>query len=302
MLEVFRHQAEHTAVYAEYLSYVGCSPNRVESVASIPFLPIRFFKSHDIRCGSWEAETVFRSSGTTHTGNSQHAVRDREFYLTRAADAFQYLVQPIAGTVFLAVLPSYTDRPDASLVAMAEYFVRLTGHPLSGFCLEHPGQVSLRLDEARKSGRPVILLGVTFALLDLVQSGVDFTDVLVMETGGMKGRRREIIRPELHEILRQANPKAIWSEYGMTELLSQAYALEDGPFRPAAGMHVLIREINDPFRAASGTGLINVIDLANLHSCSFIETQDLGKVHGEGFDVLGRLDYSDVRGCNLMVA
>ena len=205
---------------------------------------------------------------------------------------------------FLAVLPSYQERDDSSLVYMADNFIRNTDCDLSGFYLNDYEKLSIVLELCRKQHKPTFLLGVTFALLDLIQQGIDFSGVVVMETGGMKGRRKEIIRSELHEILFRGNPRTICSEYGMTELLSQAYAVGNEWFTPDPAMKVVIKEINDPFQIArpGAAGILNVIDLANVHSCAFIETQDLARVRDTQFEVLGRVDNSDLRGCNLLIA
>ena len=208
----------------------------------------------------------------------------------------------LSGAHLIAVLPGYTERPDSSLVAMVDHFIKLTGSPHSGFCLHDRDALRRRLASAREAGGQVLLWGVTFALLDLIENGVDLSGVLVMETGGMKGRRKEIIRAELHELLMNAGPAGVCSEYGMTELLSQAYSINGSVFHPPPSMRVVFREANDPFRWTDGHGVINVIDLANIHSCCFIETEDLGRAVDGGFEVLGRLDQSDLRGCNLMVS
>ncbi len=237
----------------------------------------------------------------TRTGNSEHGLDDVSFYHKHAAQIFESMVMPLSGAHVLAVLPGYDDRPDSSLISMVAHFMKLSGSPWSGFCLNNRVELSRRLDLSRKDGKPVILFGVTFALLDLVESGMDLSGVLVIETGGMKGRRKEIIRDELHEQLRQARPAGILSEYGMTELLSQAYSRDGGPFVAPHCLKIMIREVNDRLTPATGAGVVHVIDLANIHSCCFIETEDIGRIVPGGFQVLGRLDHSDLRGCNLLV-
>jgi len=300
-MEIFRYQAAENPVYAGYLGHLAIRPEAVTDLAEIPFLPIRFFKSHEVRTGQWKPEVIYRSSGTGQTGFSRHFLDDEGYYLNHAISIFESMVMSLHDLCFLAVLPGYVERPDASLVAMANALINRSGSSLSGFCLNDSDDLRKRIDAARLQGQSVFLLGVTFALLDLVDSGFDLSGVTVMETGGMKGRRKEIIREELHERLRTANPVRILSEYGMTELLSQAYSADGECFREPPTMRVLLRDVHDPFRAAPGTGVLNVIDLANIHSCCFVETQDLGVYGPAGFEVLGRLDAADVRGCNLMV-
>ena len=301
-LEVFKFQSSENAVYARFLELTGISPEEIKSVIDIPFLPIRFFKSYELKSGVWQSEKIFRSSGTSATGFSYHHVRSQEFYLTHATRNYENQFGALEGTCFVAILPSYTERNDASLAAMADCFIKRTRTSGSGFFHNDPVRLRDVIDSALSAGLSVMILGVTFALLDLVRAGFDFTGVRIMETGGMKGRGREIIREELHGILRESNPLEVCSEYGMTELLSQAYARSGSTFRPGELMRIQIREINDNRASAQPgtTGVLNIIDLANLDTCSFIETQDLGRQTHEGFEVLGRLDYSDLRGCSLM--
>ena len=301
-LEVFKLQAKENQVYARFLSLYGVNLDRIKAIQDIPFLPIGFFKSHEVKTGNWKTQKIFRSSGTTATGFSCHHVRELSFYLEYAAQSYEYRFGPLQGTHFFAVLPSYSERDDSSLVAMAAYFIEKTESPFSGFYLGETDRLRLALNAALATGRPVVILGVTFALLDLAQSGFDFSGVRLMETGGMKGRRKEMIRQELYAALQTSNPAELASEYGMTELYSQAYAGADSIYQCSRLMKVLIREINDPLSPSphGSTGLIHVVDLANLDTCSFIATQDLGRFVGQGFQVLGRADYSDVRGCSLM--
>jgi hypothetical protein len=303
-LEVFRFQAAHNVVYARYLALLNVDFQKVDSIGSIPFLPIQFFKNHVVKTGDWEAETTFTSSGTTGAAISRHSVRDVNLYLQNAVQGFQYFYGDLAGYCILALLPSYLERRGSSLVCMAEHFIRQSNYPQSGFFLKNTNEL-LQVFAASRP-KKVLLLGVSFALLDLAERhSPDLNDVVVMETGGMKGRRRELTRPELHGILKTAfNAGAIHSEYGMTELFSQAYSKGEGRFFPAPSMRVFSREITDPLtRQLPGkTGVLNIIDLANFDTCSFIATEDLGRVAADGsFEVLGRLDDTDIRGCNLMV-
>ena len=303
-LDIFRFQALGNPVYAEYLRNIGIDAGSVKAFSGIPFMPIRFFRSHRVQAGSWKPEAIFRSSGTTGMVTSSHEVDDLSFYQAHSRKIFEELFGPLQGTNLIAVLPSYTERNDSSLVAMVDWFVRCTRSSLSGFFKPDLELVSTQLDKARFSGRPTVLIGVTFALLDLVAAGVDLSGVTIIETGGMKGRRKEIIREELHALLHEARPARICSEYGMTELLSQAYALDGPVFRTPSAMRVMFREVNDPFSppVKQGQGILMVADLANVHSCCFLETQDLGKGNESGFEVLGRVDHSDIRGCSLLTA
>ncbi|MFZ9982274.1 MAG: acyl transferase [Cyclobacteriaceae bacterium] len=301
-LGVFKFQSAENAVYARFLELKGIRPESIKSLRDIPFLPIRFFKNYEVKSGVWQSEKIFRSSGTSVTGFSYHHVRSQDFYLTHAIRNYENNFGALEDTCFLAILPSYTERNDASLAAMADCFIKRTRMPGSGFLHNDPQRLRSVIDAALSMGKSVMVLGVTFALLDLVIKGFDFTGVRIMETGGMKGRGRELIREELHRILSDSNPLEICSEYGMTELFSQAYARSGGSFRPGEMMRVQLREINDNRAVVEdgATGVLNIIDLANLDTCSFIETQDLGRKAGEAFEVLGRLDYSDLRGCSLM--
>lgn len=305
-LEVFALQASRCAVYADYLSLLGVAPEVVQSVAAIPFLPIEFFKHHRVYSADRDAEVVFSSSGTTGSVQSKHYVADAAIYRQSFRTAFeQFYGQPHDRAV-LALLPSYSEREGSSLIYMVDDLIRQSDHPQSGYFLYDHGALRDALLELKARDVPTLLIGVTYALLDFVEThGVDFPGLTVMETGGMKGRRREMIREEVHERLRKGfNVEQIHSEYGMTELLSQAYAARDGRFLPPPWMKILIRDTNDPFSGLGigKTGAVNVIDLANIHSCAFIATQDLGKMHDDGtFEVLGRFDQSDIRGCNLLI-
>ena len=276
------------------------------SVEEIPFLPISFFKNHVVRTGEWTPETVFESSGTTGVVTSRHFVRDPALYKDHALRIFESFYGSITGFHVLALLPSYLERQGSSLVMMADHFIRESQSPHSGFYLNNLDDLSAKLRLLRAGSRKVLVLGVTFALLDLAERfPMDLNHCIIMETGGMKGRRKEIIRDELHEILRNAfNVPEIHSEYGMTELLSQAYSMGAGKFRLPPALKVIIRDINDPARQElpGRTGGINIIDFANIYSCAFVETEDLGRLTQDGYlEVLGRMDNTDVRGCNLLV-
>jgi phenylacetate-coenzyme A ligase PaaK-like adenylate-forming protein len=305
-VQVFKYQAQHNPIYRQYIELLGVNVETIERVETIPFLPIELFKSHSIQTGSWQPETIFTSSGTTGQISSRHRVRSLQHYLQNARQGFQEYFLPIEEYCVLALLPAYLERQGSSLVAMADDFIRRSKYPQSGFFLYNYEDLATVLQECQAKQTPTLLLGVTFALLDLAeQYPMNLSTISIMETGGMKGRRKELTRQELHEQLMSAfQVEVIHSEYGMTELLSQAYTKGGQRFYPTATMRVLVREVNDPFYMLTNgrNGALNIIDLANVNSCSFIATQDLGKRYEDGsFEVLGRMDNSDLRGCNLML-
>ncbi|MEX2336899.1 MAG: acyl transferase [Fulvivirga sp.] len=304
-LRLFQYQAAHNAIYKSYITNLGIKVDTITKVEQIPFLPIAFFKNQEVKTGVWNHEVLFRSSGTTGQLTSSHYLRDKEFYLMNTENIFNYFYGDLQSYHFLALLPSYLDRDNSSLVMMADSFIKKSQSQYSDFYLDDYDRL-LHTIRSIDDGRKILLLGVSFALLDIAEKyHPDLRGVIVMETGGMKGRRREMIKAELHEVLKGSyNVETIYSEYGMTELLSQAYSKGNGIFQSPPWMKIMLRDINDPFDV-SGTrssGGINVIDLANIDSCAFIETQDLGKMHENNqFEVMGRFDNSDVRGCNLLV-
>ena len=314
-LALFRHQAIHCPPYAEYLAQLGLvRQGRAPAVArltDIPFLPIEFFKTRAVctEPAGWEPQEEFLSSGTTLQQRSRHLVRDPALYRENAARIFEASYGPLTGWTFLALLPSYLEQGQSSLVAMLDYFARQSGQTQPAFFLHDHAALRAALAQAKQvPGRRVMLIGVSYALLDFAAEAgpaPELQGLTVLETGGMKGRRREMIREELHQELQQAfGPAGIHSEYGMTELLGQAYSLGDGRFHCPASLRVLLRDPSDPFAVAEyrPDGAINVIDLANVDSCAFIETKDLARMHEDGsFEVLGRMDNSDVRGCNQLV-
>ncbi|HTD98966.1 MAG TPA: hypothetical protein VK668_06745 [Mucilaginibacter sp.] len=306
-LQVFRFQAQNCDVYREFITNLKVDIDAVKSVDEIPFLPISFFKSHPVISNTDEAQVTFTSSGTTGMISSRHMVTDVSWYEESFRRAFQIFYGDITDYCILALLPSYLEREGSSLIYMAEDLVKQSGNPDSGFFLYNHDDLYKQLKKQQQAGKSTLLIGVTFALLDFVeQYQIDFPELIVMETGGMKGRRKEMIREELHETLCKGfGVNMIHSEYGMTELLSQAYSKGDGIFNCPPWMKIITRDTNDPIsNLANGkTGSINVIDLANINSCSFIATQDLGRVYADGsFEVLGRFDNSDIRGCNLLIA
>jgi len=332
-LELFRYQARYNAVYAEYLHHLRCLPDKVASLDEVPFLPISFFKTHRVLIPDVPSPTEFASSGTTSETTSRHLVPDLALYDAVCQRLFEATYGPLSQFHILGLLPSYLERNNSSLVYMVQRFMALSGSRKSGFFLNNHAELTNRLrqltQEARHNSqraegvgepaRKVLLIGVTFGLLDWVDEAAEslawvgtHPDLVVMETGGMKGRRREMLREEVHaELKEKLGVATIHSEYGMTELLSQAYSTGAGIFQPGATIQVRLRDLNDPFHhylpgTTSGkqTGGVNVIDLANLDSCAFIETQDLGQYEGPSgtFRIMGRFDNADVRGCNLLVA
>lgn len=305
-LRLFHFQAVNNPVYKRYLECLNCDMPSVSRLGQIPFLPISFFKSQLIKSGEWQACAEFSSSGTTGSISSRHQVYDLDFYRSHSETIFKHFFGDPGSFHFLALLPSYLEREGSSLVEMINYFITRSKSEYSGFYLHNHTELIEKLNKLKTNGRTVILWGVSFALLDLAEAfELDLSHCIIIETGGMKGRRREWIREELHAYLTSRfHVKVIHSEYGMTELMSQAYSMGSGYYQCPASMKVIIRNINDPFETlpTGKTGGINIIDLANFHSCAFIETQDLGYVNQEGyFEVLGRMDNSDVRGCNLLV-
>lgn len=299
-LEVFRFQAEACAPYREYLELLGIDPAAVECPKQIPFLPIELFKSHRVYCGSNPPQQIFTSSSTTGQTPSRHYVADLRIYEEAFTQSFELFYGPAEQTAIFALLPNYLEREGSSLIYMVEGLIRRGG---GGFYL-YDHDALLRDMEAHQGKK--ILLGVSYALWDLAeeQRGA-LHDVIVMETGGMKGRREELPREEFHRLLCDAfGVQSIHSEYGMAELMSQAYSDGNGIFRTPPWMRICVRDLNDPFRLLpnGATGGVNLIDLANLYSCSFLQTQDLGKVYDDGsFRILGRISGSEIRGCNLLV-
>jgi phenylacetate-coenzyme A ligase PaaK-like adenylate-forming protein len=305
-LQVFRFQYDSNVVYRQFCDLVKQNKQTVKSVKQIPFLPIQFFKSHEVVSTTDAPETIFTSSGTTGSITSRHLVTDLNWYEQSYQQAFSQFYGNIEDYTILALLPSYLERQGSSLIHMVEDLIQLSKNPDSGFYLNEYDALVEKLMQQEQEGKNVLLIGVTFALLDLIEKqNFHLENTIIMETGGMKGRRKEMIREELHEILTTGfGVKVIHSEYGMTELLSQAYSLGEGIFECPSWMQIHIRDTEDPltYIANGKTGGINVIDLANINSCSFIATQDLGKKHNNAsFEVLGRFDNSDIRGCNLMV-
>lgn len=305
-LKIFKIQSKNITVYNKYIEYLSININNINHVDEIPFLPIDFFKTHKIISDNSKHEQIFTSSGTTGLTTSKHYVSNISLYEKSFRKGFNFFYGDITDYCVLALLPSYLEREGSSLIYMANDMIKRSQHPDSGFYLNNIDELAEKLIYLNKTKQKTILLGVTYALLDLAEKHkFNLNNTIVMETGGMKGKRKEIIREKLHDILSsQLGVKSIHSEYGMTELLSQAYSKGNGIFYTPPWMKILIRDTYDPFTLLpkSKSGGINIIDLANINSCSFIETKDLGKIYNDnGFEVLGRFDNSDIRGCNLLV-
>lgn len=305
-LALFHYQYQNNDLYKAFTDALNVKPDNVKTLQQIPFLPIPFFKTHTVLSGSFNHIPLrFESSGTTGEVTSKHYVADETIYRTSLLTGFEEFYGSAKDYTFLALLPSYLERQNASLVHMAKVLMEESNQPHNGFYLNEFDKLVQTLQMLIAEGKKVLLLGVTFALLDFAeQYPMHLQHTIVMETGGMKGRREEMTREQVHSFLKERwHVEHIHSEYGMTELLSQAYALQNGIFNPSATMRVLVRDINDPLDVSTtGTGCLNIIDLANIHSSSFIATEDIGTIYADGsFMVKGRVDNSALRGCNLMV-
>jgi phenylacetate-coenzyme A ligase PaaK-like adenylate-forming protein len=307
-LELFRFQYTHNAIYKRFVDALNCDVTKVNAIDHIPFLPISFFKQFSIISTSFEPQVIFESSGTTGMTTSRHLVKDVQLYEESFMTAFEQFYGPVKDYCILGLLPSYLERSSSSLVYMVQHMIEISKHPLSGFYLYNFEELYQTLQQLQTTGQKTLLIGVTYALLDFSEAfPLKLTNTIIMETGGMKGRKKELLRTEIHEQLKNAfGVPQIHSEYGMTELLSQAYSTRDGLFRTPSWMKVVLREEDDPLAIISETqkqrsGAINIIDLANIYSCCFVATDDIGRLHPDGtFEVLGRMDNSDIRGCSLL--
>lgn len=305
-LSLFAYQAVENPLYKRYLTAINCNPVRVKTLEQIPFLPISFFKNFAIKTGEFEPEIIFTSSGTTGMQTSRHLVRDLGLYEQSFLKAFRLFYGDPAQYCVLGLLPAYLEREGSSLVYMVQQLIKQSRHPLSGFYLHDFDRLAQTLRTLGE--QKVLLIGVTFALIDFAAAfPMHLPQAIVMETGGMKGRKKELLRTEVHTLLQEAfGLPQVHAEYGMTELLSQAYAQKEGYFKTPPWMKVLLREEDDPFALVScvkkpRAGALNVIDLANVHSCAFIATDDIARLHPDGsFEILGRMDHSDIRGCSLL--
>lgn len=309
-VETFRYQYENVGVYRRFVDYLAVAPGQVQEVADIPFLPIEMFKNHLVLDKSQSAELFFQSSGTTQMNLSKHHIANPEIYQESIVRSFEKFIGKAEDFVFLGLLPNYLERQNSSLVYMVDFLMKKSNRTENGYFLYNHRELLELLNQIQD--KKIILFGVSFALLDfldsLVESGSDLKkneNLIVIETGGMKGRKEEMTKDELLKILQNGfGTEKIYSEYSMTELLSQAYSLGRNEYDCPPWMRVLIRNTEDPFSyvEAGKTGAINIIDLANIHSCSFIATQDLGKITNGKFQVLGRIDHSDIRGCSLLIS
>lgn len=302
-LETFAYQYEHCIVYQKYCDCI--LKKQPEKLSEIPFLPISFFKSHRVFSSEFDQEQiVFHSSGTTSDDKSKHHIADISLYENSFLTAYHQLIGNPAEQIILALLPNYIEQGNSSLVYMVNKLIEETRSDISCFINTEIQQVESLYKRGLEIGRQPVIIGVSYSLLDLSEKQIDLSQSIIIETGGMKGRRKEMSKKELHDTLKTCfNTKVISSEYGMTELLSQAYSFQDGIFHCPSWMKILIRDTNDPFTFLPDgkTGGINIIDLANKYSCSFLATQDLGKTMGNTFELMGRFDFSDIRGCNLLV-
>ncbi|MFC0773578.1 LuxE/PaaK family acyltransferase [Terrimonas alba] len=313
-LEIFQFQYANNEIYRQYVDMVREDSGDIQSIEEIPFLPIRFFKSHAIKTTQFEPAVIFESSGTTGSINSRHLINDMSLYKESFTRGFELFYGPVKEWCILGLLPSYLERNNSSLVFMVHELIQLSGHPHGGFYLDEYDKLVSVLKELKNQQQKTLLMGVTFGLLDFAEKYASskipglFEYTVIMETGGMKGRRKEMIRQEVHSVLKSSfDVPVIHSEYGMTELLSQAYSDGNGIFKCPPWMKIVVRDDEDPFdikNANNGkaSGAINIIDLANIYSCSFIATDDAGRLFSDGsFEVIGRMDNSDLRGCSLMV-
>ncbi len=304
IIALFRFQYAENKVYKDWCDALGVKLSEIKAIPDIPFLPISFFKTHKIVCGEFEPALIFESSGTTQTINSRHLVKEAKIYEQSFAKAFEQFYGDIRDYCIIGLLPAYLERKNSSLIKMANDLIGLSGHEKSGFYLYNFEELAQLLKELESKKQKTLLLGVTFALLDFAeQFPMQLKHTVVMDTGGMKGRKKEMTRAEVHAILtKNLGVQQIHSEYGMTELLSQAYSAGDGKYKCPAWMRVLVRDETDPLSIRSnGKGLLNIIDMANIYSCAFIATDDVGVIEKDYFEVWGRLDNSDIRGCSLLV-
>lgn len=303
VLEVFRFQYKHNLVYHEWCNHLNINVEDITAITQIPFLPISFFKTHKVVSGEFEPQLIFESSGTTQTFNSRHYVKDADIYKQSFTKGFEQFYGNIDEYCILGLLPNYLERGNSSLVKMVSDLIHLSHHSQSGFYLYNFNKLKNVLFDLERNKQKTLLLGVTFALLDFAQQfSLQLNNTIVMDTGGMKGRKKELTRNEVHVFLEnKLGIEKIHSEYGMTELLSQAYSKEEGKYQCPHWMKVMVRDENDPLQIMhKGKGLLNVVDLANIYSCSFIATDDVANINKNYFEIFGRLDNSDLRGCSLL--
>ncbi len=304
-LKIFQFQYEENSIYNAYCRHLNIKKEAISNLSEIPFLPISFFKTHEVVTGWFTPELTFQSSGTTGMQHSKHYIKDAALYRRSLLESFRYFYGDPSEYVFLALLPNYLEQQNSSLIYMMEALMQESGHPENGYFLYNHEDLYQKLIQLRDNQQKTILWGVTFALVDFIgKYQMEFPQLIVFETGGMKGRRKEMVKEELYAMLRNAfGVPDIHSEYGMCELLSQAYSKGGNVFTTPPWMRLLLRSEKDPLDGSDTvpTGVINVIDLANIYSCSFISTEDLGRRHPQGVEILGRIDHSQTRGCNLLV-
>ena len=304
-INIFHFQYQHNPLYREYINTLGIYPDSISRILQIPFLPIQFFKQREVRTTEFKPEAIFESSGTTKKESSKHFIRELDIYRHSFMRGFESFYGPVRNWCIIGLLPSYLERKNSSLVFMVNELISRSQHAESGFYLQDYDRLANTLTNLEKRQQKTLLIGVGFALLDFGQAyPMKLNHTILMETGGMKGRKAEITRQELHERLKNYfGLEIIHSEYGMTELLSQAYSKRNGIFTPVSWMRVLVRKDDDPFEVCeSGEGILNIIDLANIYSVSFIATEDTGKIASDGsFEIAGRLDHADLRGCSLLL-
>lgn len=307
IFDLFHYQYKYNSIYQEYVHNLGLNINDINTINKVPFLPISAFKHHNVKSGYFNDEELFLSSGTTSSVlRSKHHVRDVNFYLHNTKSIWSLYFKPIENYCILALLPGYLEREGSSLISMVKHFVDLSNYDESGFYLREHERLYEKLIHCKKLQIPTVLFGVTYALLDFVAKfNLDFPELIVIETGGMKGQRKEMTKKELHDVLKQGfGVEHICSEYGMTELFSQAYATDSILFSPNPFMEIIIHQVNDPLtpEKIGKPGIISIVDLANIDSCAFIQTEDMGILHDDGrFEIIGRIDAADLRGCNLLI-
>ncbi len=305
-LDLFQYQYKYNEFYQKYALLLNKTIENVDSIDKIPFLPISLFKNYIIKTGRWKNESIYQSSGTTGSISSRHYIRSTDWYYKNAFKGFLEFFPDSENTAILALLPSYLEQGESSLVAMIDYFIKKSKQPSSGFYLHDIDRLNNQIKENENNNIPTIIFGVSYALLDFAEMYPQrLYNTTIIETGGMKGRRKELPKAEIHEILSKSfGLNDIYSEYGMTELQSQAYSLSNGIFKPSKTMDIYIRELSDPLSMLgyNMNGGINIIDYANIDSCSFIATEDMGKKYNDNsFELMGRMDAADIRGCNLLV-
>jgi len=305
-LQLFRFQYKYNRIYHQFCNNLGVKENSVNKKEKIPFLPISAFKVHDVKTGNFIPEAIFRSSGTTGSMTSKHLIKDISQYLLNTEFIWSEYFKPVQNYQILALLPGYLEREDSSLIKMVNHFTQLSSYPTSGFYLRDVDSLAEKLIFSKSKRIPTVLFGVTYALLDFIaMHQINFPELIIIETGGMKGNREEKTKVAVHELLKDAfHVNGVYSEYGMTELLSQAYTSGDPIFSPNHMLQIITCQINDPLsiEKEGKPGIISIMDLANIDSCAFIQTEDLGiRYSNRRFEVLGRLDSADIRGCNLLV-